>query len=89
MPPAVIPANAGIQSYTVSPPAYDMPGQAPVLSVTDLDSIARFFREIGSYVTKASGAVSASEVASWGLPPAAGGRCWYWARQTRTMQTYD
>ena len=28
-PPIVIPANAGIQSNNESPPAYDMPGQAP------------------------------------------------------------
>ena len=61
--------NAG----TDMAPITTRPWQETVLSVTDLDSSARFFREIGSYVTKASGAVSASEVASWGLPPAAGG----------------
>ena len=61
--------NAG----TDMAPITTRPWQETVLSVTDLDSSARFFREIGSYVTKASGAVSASEVASWGLPSAAGG----------------
>ena len=61
--------NAG----TDMAPITTRPWQETVLSVTDLDSSARFFREIGSYVTKASGVVSASEVASWGLPPAAGG----------------
>ena len=43
------------------------PWQEAVLSVTDLDASARFFREIGGYGTKSAGAVSASEIAAWGL----------------------
>ena len=64
-------ADAG----TETAPITTKPWQEAVLSVTtnDLDSSARFFREIGGYVAKARGAVSASEIASWGLPPAAGG----------------
>ena len=54
-------------------PITTRPWQEAALSVTDLDASARFFREIGGYVTKAAGAVSASEIASWGLPPVAGG----------------
>ena len=62
-------ADAG----TETTPITTRPWQEAVLSVTDLDSSARFFREIGGCVAKARGAVSASEIASWGLPPAAGG----------------
>ena len=48
-------------------PLTTRPWQEAVLSVTDLDASARFFREIGSYEDKARGSVSASEIASWGL----------------------
>ena len=44
-----------------------------MLSVSDLDASARFFREIGGYADKASGAVTTSAIASWGLPPGATG----------------
>ena len=55
-------------------PITTRPWQEAVLSVSDLDASARFFREIGGYVDKASGAVTASAIASWGLAPDATGR---------------
>ena len=55
---------------TLSPtPITTRPWQEVVISVTDLDVSARFFREIGGYVEKARGDLSASEIASWGLAP--------------------
>ena len=54
-------------------PITTRPWQEAVLSVTDLDASARFFREIGGYVDKAGGAVPASAIASWGLAPDATG----------------
>ncbi len=55
------------------PPITNQPWQEVVISVTDLDTTARFFREIGQYETKWQGAVDASEIAAWGLPVEAGG----------------
>ena len=47
--------------------------QEAVVSVTDLDRTARFFREIGGYETKWQGPVDATEIEAWGLPAGAGG----------------
>ena len=44
-----------------------------VVSVTDLDRSARFFREIGGYAVKWRGPLDAAEIAAWSLPARAGG----------------
>jgi catechol 2,3-dioxygenase-like lactoylglutathione lyase family enzyme len=54
-------------------PVTDRAWQEAVVSVTDLDASARFFIEIGSYETKWRGALHATEIAAWGLPPRASG----------------
>ena len=54
-------------------PITTRPWQEAVLSVTDLETSARFFREIGGYVDKARGTLSASALASWGLASGATG----------------
>lgn len=54
-------------------PITTQPWQEAVVSVTDLDVTARFFREIGAYETKFRGPLSAGEIASWGLPEGASG----------------
>ncbi len=48
-------------------PITDQPWQEAVVSVTDLDRTAQFFRDIGGYETKWRGAVHATEIAAWGL----------------------
>ena len=55
------------------PPVAPRPWQEAVVSVTDLDVTARFFREIGGYETRWRGPVSASAIAAWGLPDTASG----------------
>jgi len=47
--------------------------QEAVVSVTDLDRTAGFFREIGGYEEKWRGAMEASEIRAWGLPHHASG----------------
>lgn len=47
--------------------------QEAVVSVTDLERSARFFREIGGYETKWQGALDPSEIRSFGLPESASG----------------
>lgn len=54
-------------------PITERPWQEAVVSVTDLDVTARFFREIGGYETKWQGPIDTSAIAAWGLPPEAGG----------------
>lgn len=49
------------------------PWQEAVVSVTDLDRTAAFFREIGAYRTHWKGPVSREELLSWGLPTSAKG----------------
>lgn len=47
--------------------------QEAVVSVSDIDVSARFFREIGGYEEKWRGPIDARELAAWGLPPGASG----------------
>lgn len=54
-------------------PVSMLPWQEAVVSVTDLDVSARFFREIGGYETKWRGALAPSAIAAWGLPASAAG----------------
>ena len=54
-------------------PVTTAPWQEAVVSVTDLDVAARFFREIGGYEIKWRGALDAAEIESWALPSGAGG----------------
>lgn len=49
------------------------PWQEAVVSVTDIDNSARFFREIGDYENKWRGPLEAAEIAAWGLPDDASG----------------
>ena len=65
--------GVGARADADTAPITTRPWQEAVLSVTDLDASARFFREIGGYQDKARGAVSAAEIASWGLSPEAAG----------------
>jgi catechol 2,3-dioxygenase-like lactoylglutathione lyase family enzyme len=44
-----------------------------VVSVSDLDRTARFFKELGGYEDKFRGPLDSSEVAAWGLPEGATG----------------
>ncbi|MGI9229661.1 MAG: hypothetical protein ACR2P9_07370 [Gammaproteobacteria bacterium] len=55
------------------PPVTDRIWQEAVISVTDLDQSARFFREIGGYQIKWRGTPDADEIRFWGLPAAASG----------------
>lgn len=54
-------------------PVTRQPWQEAVVSVTDLDVTARFFREIGGYEEKWRGPLDAAEVAAWGLSEGASG----------------
>lgn len=54
-------------------PVTRKPWQEAVVSVTDLDHSARFFREIGGYETRWQGALAPAEIAAWGLPDGASG----------------
>jgi catechol 2,3-dioxygenase-like lactoylglutathione lyase family enzyme len=51
-------------------PITDRIWQEAVVSVTDLDRTARFFREIGGYEDKWNGNMTASELRSWGISQA-------------------
>jgi len=53
------------------PPVTERVWQEAVVSVTDLDVSARFFREIGGYEDKWRGPMSEAEIASWNLPDGA------------------
>ena len=63
---------SGSQSVTAEP-ITDKPWREAVLSVTDPDVTARFFKEIGGYEELGRGSVSASSIAAWGLDPEATG----------------
>lgn len=52
-------------------PVTTLPWQEALVSVTDLDTSARFFREIGGYEDKWRGAVDSAELTAWGLPDGA------------------
>lgn len=54
-------------------PITERPWQEAVVSVSDLDVTARFFREIGGYEVKWRGALDATAITAWGLPTEAGG----------------
>ena len=54
--------NADVQKITVEP------WTEAVLSVTDLDVTARFFKEIGGYIEKHRDVMDPSEIKAWGLP---------------------
>ena len=54
-------------------PITDKPWREAVLSVTDPDVTARFFKEIGGYEELGRGRLSASSIAAWGLDPEATG----------------
>ena len=65
---------AGAVAATAAPaPVTTRPWQEVVVSVTDLDRTARFFREIGGYEVKWRGALDPAEIAAWSLPATAGG----------------
>ena len=63
---------SGSQAVTAEP-ITDKPWREAVLSVTDPDVTARFFKEIGGYEELGRGSVSASSIAAWGLDPEATG----------------
>jgi len=63
---------SGSQAVTADP-ITDKPWREAVLSVTDPDVTARFFKEIGGYEELGRGSVSASSIAAWGLDPEATG----------------
>jgi hypothetical protein len=65
--PALLATAALAESVT------DQLWQEAVVSVTDLDRSAEFFREIGGYTAKWRGALDESAIAAWGLEPAASG----------------
>ena len=54
-------------------PLSEQAWQEAVISVTDIDVTARFFREIGQYEVKWRGSLEPSEIAAWGLPEQASG----------------
>ena len=54
-------------------PITDRPWREAVLSVTDPDVTARFFKEIGGYEELGRGSLSASSIVAWGLAPEARG----------------
>ena len=72
---SVVMAIAAIASATLSAaePITDEPWREAVLSVTDPDVTARFFKEIGGYEELGRGTLSASSIAAWGLAPEASG----------------
>ena len=59
-------------AQSVEPVTTD-PWAEAVISVNDLERTAQFFREIGDYEVKWRGSLGADTIASWGLPPEAGG----------------
>lgn len=59
--------------HVVASALTDRPWQEVVISVTDLDRTAEFFREIGGYETRFRGRVEPSELQAFGLEPGATG----------------
>ena len=66
-------ASSDVASATEAP-FTDKPWREAVISVTDPDVTARFFKEIGGYEELGRGPLSPSAIAAWGLAPDAGGR---------------
>lgn len=66
-------AMGSVQADKDPSPITERPWQEAVVSVTDLDVTARFFREIGGYEVKWVGALDDSAIAAWGLPTSASG----------------
>ena len=65
---------AGAMDVAASPdPVTDRPWREAVISVTDPDVTARFFKEIGGYEELGRGTLSDSAIAAWGLAPEASG----------------
>jgi catechol 2,3-dioxygenase-like lactoylglutathione lyase family enzyme len=70
---ALTPGNPAHAQEDKPSPVTVFPWQEVVVSVTDLDVTARFFREIGGYEAKHRGALDAAEIAAWGLSATASG----------------
>jgi extradiol dioxygenase family protein len=64
----LLPLSGFTEPVTISP------WREAILSVTDIDKTAEFFETLGDYVTHEQGALSESELLSWGLSPPAKGR---------------
>ncbi len=58
---------------TVAEPVTTNAWQEAVVSVTDLERSARFFREVGGYETRWQGPLDESEIDAFGLPDSASG----------------
>jgi catechol 2,3-dioxygenase-like lactoylglutathione lyase family enzyme len=69
----ILGSGPSAQAQEVPEPVTTRPWQEAVVSVTDLDTTARFFREIGGYEVKWRGALDPGAIAAWGLAPDAGG----------------
>ena len=65
-------AGSAVASATEAP-ITDKPWREAVISVTDPDVTARFFKEIGGYEELGRGPLSPSAIAAWGLAPDASG----------------
>lgn len=63
----------GVQAAEALPAITTAPWTEAVVSVTDLDVTARFFREIGGYQAHWRGPLDPAEIAAWDLPGAASG----------------
>ena len=63
----------GMSPAVDAQPITEKPWREAVISVTDTDVTARFFKEIGSYEELGRGALSTSAIAAWGLAPEASG----------------
>ena len=69
----------GVANIVIAPvasavePVTTSPWREVVISVTDPDVTARFFREIGGYEELSRGRLSASAIAAWGLDAGANG----------------
>jgi len=65
--------TSGIENSNTGPITEEV-WQEVVVSVTDLDRTANFFKSIGGYEEKWRGALHESEVQAWGLPSDASGQ---------------
>ena len=66
-------ASIAVSPLSAAEPITDKPWREAVLSVTDPDVTARFFKEIGGYEELGRGTLSASSIVAWGLAPEASG----------------
>ncbi len=71
--PGLLIALMGAAHAEPPAPVTTRPWQEAVVSVTDIDVTARFFRDIGGYEEKWRGALDAAELSAWGLPARARG----------------